>query len=226
MAYHDTVAPAALPTPTRDPYLSGNYMRPVWDHTYTYIIPPWLDDALVRYKQPTAVVAQFAQLRPLLSIQDLALLEATQRFATYCGPWLQRLGRALNGSLSVHNFNQTGITTVLDAEWATINTLSYTQKDAVLQSLALPPDLDPLVRSPVLREVAFTPLEDGGLYHRFEVTASRLVFIHFSHGILLALQDRAYAFRFVSDYLKVLYGLDPICEVAATDVFLEYLTLL
>lgn len=244
MAYHDTT-PASLSVPyihtasciTTDFTPGGRRLRyksgTLNVGPELYLIPPWLDKTFRLAKVSTNTITQYTALRRILSVHDLALLEALHATPLW-GPHLPHLTAqtttrdhaAIHGTYRDTTMQQSlvwDIHTLLPehkTEWhAVILPLSRADTTRTEALAHLGAESIPMTENLI-------PLEDGGLYHRFELAATGQLFIHLLHGIYTALQDRTYATRFVSDYLKALYGFAPLCDISQTVVFADYLTLL
>lgn len=220
MAYHDSslVTTARPIQPSASPYLHKPYCLSIHPKVAIYLVPEWLRAVLNTTKQPISTVSDMAALSRLLSIHDRALLEAMVR-CPFWGPHLpsfaQTFMQAYGHSVSLECGEDQS--RIYFTEYVmTVQRLAGTEdfKQEALDQLSLPPST-PLVS-----------IEDGGLYHRFELSPQGHVYFHIHRGIFNALQDRTYATRFVSDYLKALYGFIPIFEVSKMSVFLDYVTLL
>jgi len=188
-----------------------------------YVVPEWLRAVLNTTKRPISIVADMAALSRLLPVHDRALLEAMLRYP-FWGPHLPSFAPLIDSQSSYTNALATNPNEQIEdqhrihyTEYAmTVCRLARTEAfvQEALDQLSLP-ESDALVS-----------IEDGGLYHRFELSAQGHVYLHIHRGIFNALQDRTYATRFVSDYLKALYGFIPIFEVSKMSVFLDYVALL
>lgn len=225
MAYHDsTLVTTARPIqPSVSPYLHKPYCLSISPNVTLYLVPEWLRAILNTTKRPISTVSDMAALSRLLSVHDRALLEAMLRYPLW-GPHLPSFASLIDGQSSYTN----AITANPNEKIADQYQIHYTEYAMTVCHLArteafVQEALDQLSLPP---SDALVSIEDGGLYHRFELSAQGHVYLHIQRGIFNALQDRTYATRFVSDYLKVLYGFIPIFEVSKMSVFLDYVALL
>lgn len=228
MAYHDTQTGVSADVPAPPVRIFNPFLRPphVTISNYTddrgamprgYVVPGWLRDAFNLAKAPTRTISDYPALRKLLSVNDLIMLECFQRI-NFFGPHLPSLPMMRDWTKSTHSG---GMLNTTDYEYNGIICLAA--NDQALQQEAL----DQL-RAPGTDNTSsiLAAADDGMAYYRFEVDATRQYYIHVIPGIFNALQDRTYALRFVSDYLKVLYGFLPVSSVSFTPVFTDYLRLL
>ena len=68
--------------------------------------------------------------------------------------------------------------------------------------------------------------KDPNTFHNVVLLNATLAAIVVEKGFLTAIEDRAYALRFVSDYLKAQYGIASISQVSYDAAFADYVRLL
>jgi hypothetical protein len=183
-----------------------------------YVIPSWLREAFRLAKVPTNTISDYKALRKILSVNDLIMLTALQRI-NFFGPYLANTQRMSDGWGMAGQVG--GSEAYKDVEYCTvISPAAMTEaiKNEARAQLMSTNSGDGSAK--VLADI-----DDGEEYYHFELAPTRQYYLHIKPGILNALQDRTYALRFVSDYLKALYGFVPVGDVCHTPVFIDYLTL-
>jgi hypothetical protein len=229
MAYHDSQATyldkgPSTPVQIYNPFLKPPYASYLELHDFMprgYVIPSWLREAFRLTKVPTSTIDDYKALRKVLSVNDLILLTATQRISFY-GPHLSNLPDMINWNKATDVGGNAAFT---DLEYCGIITHGAKTDAIHAEALAqLKIDEDPASGEKPANILA--NIDEGDEYYFFELSASNQYYIHIKPGILNALQDRTYALRFVSDYLKVLYGFLPVNAVCRSPVFKDYLSLL
>lgn len=179
--------------------------------TTSLLLPYWVQQALIRNNLNTADLLDYTKLRQILSIEDMAHLLCVNYGAK---------NRLLQSTSSWSTMSGYGFNVMSDSEKKELETvirpLSFTAESEASVIARLSSDDNKA--SPELLSQTLYGLDS---------LSSQLFVVHVKRGLLTAFKNRDYALRYVSDYLKALYGHEPLYRVSsqfyAYEIYLELL---
>lgn len=209
-----------LSNPNTVPYFGQYYNHNVQDnatinmHTpQLVILPYWIKQLLDRNKLNYIDILDYRKVRELMSIEDVATFIGLHT-NEYLRPSL--LSRLI-GQAQFIKYRYLEQASKSEASELESVILPLAQSEIIFKNLVDRLSLDNIA------EKDYISSED---LYSIQVNNDSTIFLFVKKGILNALEDRDYAKKLVSDYLRALYGLLPINEVSFAEAFKLYLALL
>lgn len=177
------------------------------------ILPYWIKQLLDRNKLNYIDILDYDKVRKLMSIEDVATFIGLNN-SDYLKTNL--LGRLLGAShyLKHHYLDDAAKEQVSELQSVII---PLSQSEIIYKTIIDRLSLDNIA------EKDCTSSED---LYSLQINNDSTIFLFVKKGILNALEDRDYAKKLISAYLRALYSLIPINEVSYTDAFKLYLALI